>query len=200
MDHNLKNYGSYFVSFLLNEITDLSKIKNIILFGSVARGDSTKESDLDIFIETWNKNKKLSGQASDIAEKFYRTREALLFKSKGIDNKINVIVGRMKDWPKLRNALEGQGIVLYGPYISQNIQGKKQIIISWDRVPINRGALLNKIYGYNLGSKRYSGLLETLNGKKVGKSTIIVPVENAEKIFVLLKKYKVEAKVLEVYA
>src|SRR3989338_6308380 len=199
MNEKIIAYSSYFISYLLDELKDLSKIREIILFGSVARRDATKESDVDIFIRTMKNDRNLERQIGDSIEKFYKTREALLFKSKGIDNKINIIIGKLEEWPKLKDSIEGSGVVLYGPFISSNTSGKKQVIISWNKIAINRGAFLNKLYGYKVGDRAYIGLIELLKGKKLGKSTIMIPVEHREEIFKLLKKYKVDAKILEVY-
>lgn len=52
-----KAYASYFVSYLLNNLGD-SDINKIILFGSVARGEISKDSDVDIFIDVKRKDKK----------------------------------------------------------------------------------------------------------------------------------------------
>jgi len=200
MKSKMLAYASYFVSFFLNELSDFSILNRAILFGSVARGEETKNSDVDIFIEINKKNKRFEKEVDDIVNKFYKSREALLFKSKGIDNKINVIVGKIDEWLKLKEGIESSGIVLYGPYIPLQISGKKNVIISWDAIGINRGAFLNKLYGYKIAGKFYKGLIEILNGKKLGKSTIMIPVEHRQEIFNLLKKYKVSAKLREVYA
>lgn len=199
MNENRLAYASYFVSFLLDGVDNLSNIHRIILFGSVARDEATGESDMDIFIETRKKDKKFEKQINEVVDKFYKSREALLFKSKGIDNKINIISGKIIDWPKLKDGIEGSGIVFYGPYVSLSTSGKKNVIISWDKIGLNRGAFLNKLYGYKIGGKVYRGLIEILGGKKLGKSTIMIPVEHRAEIFGLLKKYKVNAKLVDVY-
>lgn len=195
----IKQYASYFSSYLLNELNDLSNIQRIILFGSVARNEATRESDVDIFIEVKKINKGLEKDILNILDKFYRSREAAIFKLKKIDNEINLIVGKLDEWPKLKDSIESTGILLYGPYISTKVSGRKYALISWDKIGVNRGAFLNKLYGYKIGEKRYSGVVEQFKGMKLGKSSIIVPVENREEVFKLIKKYKVNAKVIEIY-
>lgn len=195
-----KAYASYFVSYLINELDELQNVNKIILFGSVARGEATKESDVDIFIDIKEKSKRIESKINKILNSFYKSREALIFKTKGIDNKINIIMGKINEWPKLRDSIESSGIVLYGNYISSNVRGKKQVIIFWDKIGKNRGAFLNKIYGFKANKKAYKGLIEILGGRKIGKSSIMIPVENKEEIFKLFKGYMVNAKILEVYA
>ena len=54
----LKNYASYFVAYLLDNLENISNIQRIILYGSVAKNEEGKESDIDIYIETQSKKLK----------------------------------------------------------------------------------------------------------------------------------------------
>jgi len=195
----IKGYASYFVSYLITELKDLSNINSIILFGSAARDETTKDSDVDIFIDVNKADKKFGEKIKKIEEGFYKSREALLFKAKGVDNKINVVVGLIDKWPDLKKSIESYGLVLYGPYISKGVKGRKYVIIFWDGVRKNRGAFLNKLYGFKTGGKAYKGLIEQLEGRRIGKSSVMLPVEHREEIFKLIKKYGVNARVFEVY-
>ena len=116
-----------------------------------------------------------------------------------MDNKLNVILGKLKNWKELKDNIESHGIILFGSYMPKDVSGRKYVIISWNRIGKNRGAFLNKIYGVKIKGKRYSGLLENSRGRKLGKSTIMIPVEHREEIFSLIKKYKVDAKVFEIW-
>jgi len=199
----LKAYTSYFVSYLINNMKDISNIDKIILFGSVAKQEATKESDIDVFIELKKENKKIEKEIEKILKEFYTSREGLMFKSKGINNKINLIVGKLEKWKNLKNSIESTGILLYGRYIPHKISKKdikKYFIIYWDKIEKNRGAFLNKIYGFQIKNKKYKGLIEQFNGKKLGKSNIMIPVEYKEEIIKLIKKYKVHAKIIEVWS
>ena len=55
----ITNYASYFTSYLLYHLKKKENISNIILFGSVAKGEAKKSSDVDIFIEVKRKSKGL---------------------------------------------------------------------------------------------------------------------------------------------
>ena len=76
----IKSYVSYFVSYLLYNLGETSNIQKIILFGSVAKGEEKKQSDVDIFIEVKMKNKNFEKNVKKIIEKFYKSREALKIK------------------------------------------------------------------------------------------------------------------------
>ncbi len=193
----IKAYASYFASYLLKNLKSRDKVNKIILFGSVAKNQSTKESDIDIFIEVNKKTKSLEKEIENLTKRFYGTREALVFSIKK-SCKINVIVGKLEEWLDLKKSIESTGIILYSPYISSSKKGKKYAIISWDKIKKNRGAFLNKLYGFKIKDKRYPGLIIQLGGKKLGKSSIMIPIEHNEKIAELLKKYQVRAKMIEV--
>lgn len=194
-----KSYASYFVSYLLANLKSMEEINNIILFGSVTKEEATKESDVDIFVELKKENRKLKKEIEKSVEEFYKSREALLFKTKGIDNKINLIIGKFDKWNELKKSIESTGIILYGKYHGGKIEGKKYLIIFWDNIKKNRGAFLNKIYGFRVKEKSYKGLIEILAGKKLGKSSMMIPVEHKKEIETLLEKYKVNAKVIEIW-
>ena len=198
--NNYLAYASYFASYLLNNLNDLAKINRIILFGSAARNEAKKDSDVDIFLDVKKINKDFEKKINNILNSFYKSREALIFKNLRIDNKIALIVDKLENFPELKLSMESDGIVLYENYVSTDLGGKKQLIISWDKIAKNRGAFLNKLYGFKVKDKRYKGLIEELGGSKLGKSSIIVPIQNKSEIFNLLKKYGVRARIVEVYA
>lgn len=199
----IKKYASYFAAFLLNNLDEknLENIERIVLYGSVARGEADEESDVDIFIEVRREGKKFSNEINKFVEMFYRSREATLFKLKGIENKINVKIGKLKDWKELYGSIASDGIVLYGPYEAKKMPSgaKHYVIIYWDKIGKNRGAFLNRIYGFSVKGKRYEGFLEKFEGRRLGKSCIILPASHKKEVVVLLKDYKVNAKIFEVF-
>lgn len=183
-------YASTFVSFLVRELgNEISTVDQIILYGSVAKGEATKDSDVDLFVNTKHKL-----MLKEIVNKFYHSREAALFRVKGIEPEISIKVGDLKKWKELENSITSSGIVLWGRYEAKAFPGNHRIIFSWDKISLNRGAFLNKLYGYTISGKRYPGILEKYNGAKIGKSGIIVPFEPREEFIKLLKRYKVRSR------
>ena len=197
----LKGYANYFVAYLFNNLKNADNIKRIVLYGSAAKGETNKDSDIDLFIEIKGKNEKFSKEIYKIEKNFYESREATLFKSKGVNNKFDIKIGFLKEWKLLYRSIASTGIILYGHYEAEELPSgvKHFILIFWDKIEINRGAFLNKVYGFKVGSKRYSGMLEKFEGKRTGKSCIMLPIENKDDIFRLLREHKVNARTIEVF-
>ena len=198
----LKSYASYFVSYLLSNIRNLENIERVILYGSVAKDEATKESDIDIFIEVKDRSGRFERDIRDIEMNFYQSREAALFKSKGIGNRFSIKIGRLLEWKELYKSIASTGIILYGPYEAKELPAgvKHFAIFFWESIGKNRGAFLNRIYGFKIKNRHYIGLLEKFEGKKIGKSCIMIPIQYKNDIFRLLKEYEVKAKVMEVFS
>ncbi|MBI5332058.1 MAG: nucleotidyltransferase domain-containing protein [Candidatus Aenigmarchaeota archaeon] len=199
-----KAYALSFAAYLMKELANkklMDEINRIILFGSVAKSESTKESDVDIFIKTDKKSDKMVKIIQTMASEFYDSREALLFKTQAIDNKLNIIVGKLSDWKDIHRSIMSTGIVLWGRYEEKEKPSdtEHEIIFYWDSIGINRGSFLNALYGFTANNKRYPGMLEKFGGKRMGKSCIIIPVQHREDVIALFKKYKVSAKAIEVF-
>ena len=112
----LKQYAAYFTAFMLDNLKDLDNIEKIVLYGSVAKEEDTKESDVDIFIEIKKRSKRLEKEIRLLENNFYNSREASLFKLKGIQNKFSIKIGILSEWKELYRSIASTGIVLFGPY------------------------------------------------------------------------------------
>lgn len=198
----LKGYASYFAAYLVNNLGSIDNISRIVLYGSVARDDATKESDIDIFIEVKKKTKKFEREIKEAEERFYLGREAAIFRAKGVDNRFSIKHGVLKDWKDLYRSIASTGIVLYGPYEAQGLPSgtKHSVIIFWEKIGRNRGSFLNKLYGFTVKGKRYPGILLKFNGKRIGKSCVMLPVQYKNDVFKLIRGHEVKAKVLEVFS
>lgn len=197
----LKTYASYFAAFLLSSLKSTDNIVRIVLYGSVAKGEATKESDIDIFVEVKKKTGRFLKELKDAEERFYESREAALFNAKGMENRFSIKSGNLQDWKELYRSIASTGIVLYGPYETRELPSgtKHYIIVFWDGVGRNRGAFLNKLYGFTVKGKHYPGLLLKFGGRKLGKSCIMLPVEYKGDLFRLVRTHEVNAKTFEVF-
>ncbi len=204
LNRELLSYASYFVSFLIDNLGKrVDNVNRIILFGSVVRGEAVKGSDVDFFIDVKRNSVVFKRIIEKVERDFYESREGLLFKVRGVDNKVNVKVGKLDAWEDLRDGMVGNNIVLFGRDIIEDKRdvGKGRVeylIASWDKVGKNRGAFLNKLYGFSVGGKRYEGLIERFGGRRIGKSCIMIPKSKSEEISKLFKKYIVKVRVMNV--
>ncbi len=193
-------YASTFVTYLIRNLQENIKLLDaIFLYGSVAKGEASLESDVDIFVDT--KNEKLSEKVEEIAHGFLDSREAVLYKTEGIGNEINVKVGDLQKWKDLHHSIMNSGIVLWQKHKAERkpAEAKHHYLFFWDKIGKNRGAFLNILYGYTIGKKKYKGLVQKKGGIKTGKSSILVPAGCKEEFIILFKKYKVQVRQKEVW-
>lgn len=200
MDYKLIAYAQDFASFLIQNFKDADKIRNIILFGSTSRGEAEKDSDIDIFIET---DEKQEQGINKVKEKFY---ESIKFKKYwnlfSIKNEINLSIGSLKDWGDLNRSIISNGIVLFGKYKS-DLKTNPYVLFS-----ISPGKKRNKnisvwreLYGYNqkVNNKTYvkEGLIKEYRGEKLANGVVIVPVDSSNKLSNFLKNNKFKFKLIQ---
>lgn len=204
MNKKLVAFAEDFVSFLLQEMENkqLSNVKEIILFGSVARGEATKKSDVDIFIDIIKEEKTLGRSIPFIIENFYRSS---MFKKywrlMGVDNEIKCVVGKLDTWEDLKPSIISDGIILFGKYSGTVKKGGKSfVIITWDKVkPESKRVFLSKkLYGYSMNDKQYRGILEGTGTTKLGSSCLFVPIENSKQVLETIKNLDVRFKTIHV--
>jgi len=199
----LVSYAIDFVSFLFQNLKndEISKIKSVILFGSVARDEADKKSDVDLFIAVIGENRKIEKSVFGVKNKFF---DSVKFKKYwrllGVNNEMNILVGRLKEW-KLRDSMLGSSITLYQKYTSKLEDGKSKVILIWGVIKNNsKRIMLNKrILGYTYYGKKYKGILEICEGEKLGSNVIILPVEHLSLLLKEFRKFKVPVKIKNIF-
>ncbi len=199
---SLIGYALSFASFVLDSKIG-KNINRIILFGSVARGDFTEESDIDVFVDT---EKDIEIEAEKLLILFRSSRTHESWKLRGLKNQISLKIGNLKKW-SLRREVISSGILLYGKYNDVPDGVKYYLMIKMDLRRIKQAKQMRiwrKLYGYKqkIGKKIYTnnGLVESLGGEKLGKAIIIVPMETRLEILELLKKHKIKHTVYELWS
>lgn len=200
--NSLIGYALNFSSFLVDSSIG-EKINKIILFGSVARGDFTEESDIDLFIDTEEKNESeikktfILFKASQ-AEKTWRLR--------GIKNELSLKIGELDKWSLHREVISS-GILLYGKYneLPKNIQYYLLVQLDIGKLKArNQISVWRKLYGYTqkVGKKTYvsKGLVELLGGKKLGKAIFVIPINHKKEIIEFLNQRKVSYQLNEFWS
>lgn len=199
----LIGYSMSFASFLLDSSVG-GDIRKIILFGSVARGDFTSESDIDLFIDTDEKHEK---SIEKIEALFYRSKIEETWKLKGITSVLSLKIGRLEAW-KLKRDIISSGILLYGKYNEMPEKIRYYLLISVGTLAHKKTSqqmrIWRALYGYTqkVGEKKYviRGLIEKAGGKKLAKGIFIVPMETRKDITTFLTKNRVASTLHEVWS
>ena len=201
MESKLIAYAMDFASFVIQKTKERKKIKNIILFGSVAREDAGKDSDVDIFIDIIKTDKKIESEIKEINKKFIESSKYNNYwKLLEINNEIKLTIGMLDDWKELKPNIIANGILLYGKFKLDVKDGKHITLFVWENItPNSKRVLFNKqLLGYKQYNKFYPGLLQKYGGERLGKGCISVPLEHSTILHTLFKKYKISVKIKKV--
>jgi len=182
------------------KIEKIKGIMQIILFGSVSRGEDNVNSDVDIGIIFRNR------------DKFDLMKEVNKLK----DEKIQTTFLNITDLPKeteLTGALSGEGLLLYGRPIDIKINKtelKPRILINYSffgveqriKVKINR-ALYGSVSQSDYKGKTYKtetkGLANEPGIEKINKGVLLVERNKAVKIVNMLKRFGADFKEIPVW-
>ncbi|MBI3034927.1 nucleotidyltransferase domain-containing protein [Candidatus Woesearchaeota archaeon] len=200
--NELISYAMSFAEFLIKDNDAFKNISKIILFGSVARGDFDKESDIDIFIETNLQDKTIQKQL----DLFNQSKIKEIHNLKGIRNDIVLKVGSLEQWKGLKESIMEDGIIIYGKY-EESPKDLKHFTLFKISVEKRKFSLKvriwRKLYGYKqkIGKKIYvsRGLLQELNCTKLSKGIFISPFQHRQKIIDFLDKGSISYEMLDVY-
>ena len=195
----LIGYAEDFISFLVSgDYLDGYTVRNIILYGSVARGDFTKGSDIDFFIDVLNPDKKLEQNTKRALEEFPSSIWFNKWKRLGIANEINCLSGRLEEWKNLQRSMVSDGIVLYGKYkLETSGDIVTMFLISRIKPEKKRVFITRKLFGYRKSGKHYSGMVERLGGEKLSSGCFIIPAQFSGKISNHLKEKRIKFRVKE---
>lgn len=191
-------YAMDFASYLVSKV---GGINNIILHGSIARGDFDSESDVDLFMDV--SDEKIERKIRLAEEAYYKTRSYGEWKLKGVEHEISLIIGKLnsEEWKDIKRSIMNTGVILYGKYTSESEQAKHYVLFSFENIKpeSKRVGFFRKIFGFKAGKKRYSGLAEKFNMRRLGKGTILVPIEHVNEIKKYFLMNKIQVKLYDVW-
>ena len=192
-------YAHAYISFVLPRIK--TNIKEIILFGSVAREDFDADSDLDLFFDLVHEKevKTLEAELKIIDTKFYSSKIHELWNQKGITLPIAVKAGILNQW-ELKGSILAEGITLHGKYKS-GLKGESYMLISF--TPIKNIAMRNKVmramFGRDEKGFKTEGMVTKSGGKKISPTVFLVPLQFSSEVVHFLKREKVNFQLREVF-
>ncbi len=207
--HLLLAYASTFVSLLLEKEVILEQVSQIIVFGSVARGDFDETSDLDLFIDIKNLGKKkfVETTVKETLVQFEIVAENT-WSLRNIRVPLKTICGSLHEpqWKNLNNELIGTGIVLYGRYAVAPDGLSQYCLVHYSLSQLSQKKkmlLLRTLYGCctTKSKKKYEspGIISSLNAKKIGANQLLVSIADLKKITDLLKQFKLPFSIQEVW-
>lgn len=196
-------YTYDFASYFLLQPSINFDINQIILFGSVARGDATQESDIDLFIDVLENDKKveqIKRIINKIKDYFLESERIGKWKLLGIKNDFSIIVGRLKDdrWKDLRENISLYGMVIFKRYVEKK-DGSNYAAVKWFspkqinlRVKLTRG-----LYGYKQKGKFYEGILKRIDAVSLGNGAALIPLQHLAKLTKILKELQIKFTIKE---
>jgi predicted nucleotidyltransferase len=200
-------YAADFVSYVLQKLSarEAAMIELIALFGSAARGDTTRDSDVDLFIQSPNTitiERKVAAILNDFEKS---TRVLDYWRPLGVRLPINVKVGRTPTaFAVIPDALHEHGKVLYAPYRSSVPKSRKSgirgVVFSWENIekPSSRANINRNLFGYESHGKEYPGLVARVGGRRLGKGSIWLPLEHLVEVERLFRKNRVTCRLMRV--
>jgi len=184
---------------IAKELSTLTDINLIILYGSFARGDQGGNSDIDLFIRTsrnesaeviQNKVIELEKQAGRPIQPTIRTAKELTSMDSGLLRNI-LMEGKILF---LREPVDIPATVILKqkPFViyTFNLGGLRQNV----KAKFNRELYAQKNKKYS-----YQGLLHELEGRKLSAGCVIVPFASKFRLEKFLKKHKITFEALHVW-
>lgn len=197
---DLHGYAVSFVSFALPRINQ--PVKDVIMFGSVARGDFDEKSDLDLFFSVPNPKaeKDIEESMKIILKKFYNSKIFESWRKKGVGLEIKTHVGVLEKW-ELRSSVLAEGICLYGKY-KEEIPSNAYVMLYFDPIKniTRRNRVVRSLFGREERKFARTGLVEKLGGKKIAPTSFIVPIQFCNEASRILIKEKVPFKIIEFWS
>lgn len=204
MNYKYLGYALDFVSFLFEKFgKDADKINQVILFGSVTRGEFGKNSDIDLFIET---EEKFNDKLNKIRDEFYESVKVKKYWSLiDIKNQINLSVGKLADWGDLQRSIIANGIILYAKYQKKAKSEHYYLFVVSPGKNRNKNlSIWRELYGYTqkVGKKSYvkEGFVKEYRGEKLARGVFTIPVIHAQKMILYLREKKFGFKVIPIWS
>ncbi len=178
-------------------------IDAIVLFGSVARGEAGKESDIDLFFVLSQKNKKAERLISETIlrlEKQYHVKIQYIIADSKFE-KINrqfldtilregvIIYGKLPDISIQKLDLEPYSLIKYSlSHLSQAEKMKIQRALS--------GKETQKIYKGKIYKSKKKGVLAECGGLRTGIASLLIPAKYSGKIAQELRSYGAQVRII----
>src|SRR3989344_4025069 len=175
-------------------------IKGVYLFGSVARGDFDRDSDVDLFIDIGENDEERINEIIKTSEKqFYKSDSYKKYGFLGIKNQIKALSGDLEKW-ELKESVEKDGIILYSSSVSKGLIKYFVVIIKPIKDVRGRNFVMRALSGRKEKYyKKSGGFLKEIGVEQLDSRVFLVPAEKINRILRLFSKQKVNYKLLAIW-
>lgn len=184
--------------FLQNEVKD--KINSAYLYGSAVRGELSKESDIDIFIDCGPEHEKdVEAMAKSAVSMFYSSNDFNKWKIFKFTPRISIQVGQFMRW-ELKTSILAEGILLYSKK-PERLPATRKVLFTL-QLPKKKKNYLNltrALYGRKEHGYKEHGFLKEVRGDKIGSNVIIIPKESQQKTMQLLQSRAISYSMKEIW-
>jgi len=174
-------------------------VLSVVLFGSVARGEEAKESDIDI--------------AVIYSEKDPKTVEAVGALADGRIQLTHLSLDELRDEPTMSGALSGEGVLLYGRPVTvkaEEMELRPRMLLAYETTELDRNArsrLQRALHGgvstYMKGAqrkvKKYPGVVQEVGAERLGRGVLLVDRRKYPTVVGTLKAYGAKYKEIPVW-
>jgi len=182
---------------LIKRLAKIPSLSAIILFGSYARGEADRRSDIDLLL-VFDTKEDIRRSRDELLDVLKEYRELPLTLTKKSANDV------AKD-PKFFFNVFKEGYVLYkrpdAELIPAAAAGEKHAIIySYDLSSMSHEQKLKfnaSLFTRVKGKYRYPGLLERISGEKLGYGTVVIPANAEREMDELLMTHNVKPRKLQ---
>lgn len=171
----------------VNEMKKIRGIIGIVLFGSYSRGDYEEGSDIDLIIIFKNKDQFMRNN-----KKIYKitAKSGLFFQA------IILTLDEFKKSALLKSVLRDGKIYFAEEEVKSLFTTflKPYALITYTTANLDlkeRVTFTQRLAGRGKGKYRYNGLLNKLDGYKVGRGTLMIPIKNMNILTEFLDKQEV---------
>ena len=199
-----------FISFLFEK--DLKKqIKSIIVYGSLSSQEHDEESDIDIFIDIWDKNKKneIEKKVKEQLSKF-EDISARIWQPRGINNSFSIIVDNLNSpkWENLRQDIISNGLLVFGKFNEDPEKTHHKTLFTFALNKLSQQKkmkFIRDLYGYEQKKSdkksvyKKQGMLEKQGGIKLSQNSILIPIEKTKEFREFFSKFKISPEIREVW-
>lgn len=193
------SYVQNALSFLFLERTIHSTITAIYLHGSAVRGELSKTSDIDLFIDCApGKEKFIEGVTKAAFSRFFISKDYEKWKRFDFCYPLSVNAGQLQTW-ELKTSIMAEGFLLYAKKVAFT-GGEKYALFTFV-LPKDKKKylqLIRSLYGRKERGYKEHGLLVNMQGIKVSTNVILVPHEHLQTLIPFFTKSKIEYSLKEI--